>query len=139
MSEFTFLGFTTSELRLINNWRIFFQVSTLAELCNPEGASIQQCYIRTPTRQDLRKVHRSTLQWPNQGIPGKRGFSLWLKCLRLSFNMHPRSGRINYIFGKWMDSTILTKKQRMEILLSITNRITFYKIRKQVSLHRGGI
>jgi hypothetical protein len=31
MSEFTSLGFTTSELRLINNWRIFFQVSTLAE------------------------------------------------------------------------------------------------------------
>jgi hypothetical protein len=29
------IGLTTNELRLVNYWRIFFQVNTLVELCNP--------------------------------------------------------------------------------------------------------
>jgi hypothetical protein len=107
MSEFMTLGLTQNELRLINNWRIFFQVNTLAEICNPEGTKIQECYLKQPTQLYINKISPSTLQWPNQGIPGKRGFSFWLKCLRLSFNMY--KGRINHKFGAWKRSDILTK------------------------------
>jgi hypothetical protein len=32
MSEFSSLGFSQNELRLINNWRLFFRVNTLAEI-----------------------------------------------------------------------------------------------------------
>jgi hypothetical protein len=42
MSEFTSLGHGQTELRLINNWRLFFRDTTLAELCNPERTRIRQ-------------------------------------------------------------------------------------------------
>jgi hypothetical protein len=108
MSEFISIGFTTNELRLINNWRIYFQVNTLVELCNPEGTRIREEYLKEPTRRIPNKVNPTILQWPNQGNAGKRGFNLWLRALRLSFNMIAK-GSINHHFGQWKESNILIK------------------------------
>jgi hypothetical protein len=35
METFTKAGYTTKELRLINNWRRYFQVTTLSDICEP--------------------------------------------------------------------------------------------------------
>jgi ribonuclease HI len=109
MTEFLSLGLTSNQLRLVNNWRIVFQVTTLTELCNTEGNKIRECFIKAPLRRFINKANKSTLLWSNQGIPGKRGFCLWLKCLRSSFNMSNK-GHINYQLGKWQSSDILTKQ-----------------------------
>jgi hypothetical protein len=107
MNEFKSLGFSKSELKLINYWRIFFQVSTLAELCTPDGSSIQQCYLQQPLGKAIDKANPSSIIWPAQGEPGKRGFNLWCKCLSLCFNMR-KKGQLTYNFGRWAPSeTIL--------------------------------
>jgi ribonuclease HI len=107
MSEFVSLGFNTAELRLINNWRLYFRVTTLAELCNPEGTRIRECFLKEPTSEYVNEINPSALQWPNQGKPSKRGFKLWLKCLSSCFNVY--RGRINHKFGAWKDSAVLIK------------------------------
>jgi hypothetical protein len=126
MTEFSSLGLTMNELKLINNWRIFFQVNTLAELCNPEGNKIQECFLKAPTRGFVNNRNKSTLQWPKQSIPGKRGFSLWLKCLRLSFNMQNK-GRINHQFGKWENSSIITRNNSWNHFVQLSTGSLFTK------------
>jgi hypothetical protein len=106
MQEFQTIGPTNAELKLVNNWRTFFQVSTLAELCNPEGTRIQQCFLNKPHRGKFNKENPSNLRWPSQREPGKRGFALWLKCLRLCFQHH-NNGRINHNFGSWVDTNTI--------------------------------
>jgi hypothetical protein len=125
MSEFVSLGFSQQELRLINNWRIFFRVNTLAEICNPEGTRIQDCFLKVPTKSFTNQVNPSNLQWPNQGLPGKRGFSLWLKSLRMSFNM--LNGRINHKFGEWKESAIITKNNSWNHFFQISTGSLFTK------------
>jgi hypothetical protein len=88
------------------NLRIFFQVSTLAEICNPEGTRIQQCFLTKPYRGTFNKDNPSNLRWPSQREPGKKGFALWLKCLQVCFQ-HYNKGRINYNFGPWFDITTI--------------------------------
>jgi ribonuclease HI len=126
MTEFLSLGLNKAELRLINNWRIYFQVTTLAELCNPEGKRIRECFIKIPTRPFSNQINRSTLQWPKQGIPGKRGFSLWLKCLRSCFNM-ANNGRIHYQFGKWAPSEIISKNNSWNHFFQVSSGALFSK------------
>jgi hypothetical protein len=127
MSEFVSLGFSQQELRLINNWRLFFRVNTLAEICNPEGTRIQDCFLRIPTKSFTNQVNPSNLQWPNQGLPGKKGFSLWLKSLRMSFNTF--NGRINHKFGNWKESTIITKNNSWNHFFQISTGSLFTKFK----------
>jgi hypothetical protein len=128
MTEFLTLGLTQAELRLLNNWRLFFQVNTLAKLCNPEGTRIRECFIKAPTINFSNQISRSMIHWPNQGIPGKRGFSLWLKCLRVCFHMAPK-GRINHKFGKWKTSAILVKNNSWNHFFQLYTGALFSKSR----------
>jgi hypothetical protein len=98
MSAFKNLDFT--KLKLINNWRIFFQVATLAELCNTEGTLIKKCFRVQPLGKRIDKVNPSCIIWPCQSEPGKRGFNLWKKAISLCFNV-TNNVRINQNFGKW--------------------------------------
>jgi ribonuclease HI len=108
MSEIKTLGFSKLELKLINNWRIYFQVSTLVELCTPDGTSIQQCFLTQPSGPLVDKANPSNIIWPAQGKPGKRGFSLWYKALSLCFNMRNK-GQLTYNFGRWISSENILK------------------------------
>jgi hypothetical protein len=108
MQEFRLLGLSNSELRLVNNWRIFFQVSTLVELCNPEGNRIQPCFLTKPSGRIVTKENPTNLRWPIQREPGKRGFALWLKCINTCFQPYNK-GRINHQFGRWMSSEEIQK------------------------------
>jgi ribonuclease HI len=134
MTEFLSLGLPQSDLRLINNWRLYFKVNTLTEICNPEGTHIRECFTKFPKRTYSNNLNPSKLQWPNQGIPGKRGFRLWLKCLQMSFNM-ANKGRINHHFGKWIDSHHLIKNNTWNHYVQVstgslfsTSKDAFYSI-----------
>jgi hypothetical protein len=59
MDKFLTLHFTTPKIRLINNWRVFFKVMYLSEICSAFWSKINA-------------THQSALRWPNQPEPGKR-------------------------------------------------------------------
>jgi hypothetical protein len=107
MTEFLKLGLSNRRLRMINNWRIYYQVNTLTELCNPEGTCIQHCFFKEPSQVHQPRVNSSNVKWPTQERPGKKGFSLWLTWLRSCFNMD-QNGRINHRFGAWLKCDALT-------------------------------
>jgi hypothetical protein len=127
MTAFLSLGLSNTELKLVNNWRIYFQINTLSELCNPEGACIQSCFFKNRQQSQYPRVNSSKLQWPQQGMPGKRGFSLWLKCLRSCFNMD-HNGRINYRFGTWASCEVLIKNNDWLFFIQPSSGILFSKI-----------
>jgi hypothetical protein len=126
MSEFQTLGFSNSELKLINNCRLFFQVSTLVELCTPDGSSIQQCYLNQPRSPVIDKANPSNIIWPAQGKPGKRGFRLWHKALSLSFNIR-KKGQLTYNFGQWITSDNIIKINTWQYYIHPTSGCLYTK------------
>jgi hypothetical protein len=89
---------TPRELRAFNNWRLFFQVNCLSEICNAEGTKIAKCYLTFPIT-DIHH-HKSKLSWPHQGKPSKKSFPVWLKILRLTFNINGMNG-LPQPLGPW--------------------------------------
>ena len=101
MDAFLTRNLSTKEIRLVNNWRKFFQVNTLVDICDPMGTKIEKVFLKRPNGTFLYKSHQSILQWPIQDEPGPRGFALWKKCLKECFNMQS-NGCITHCFGKWI-------------------------------------
>jgi hypothetical protein len=44
------------ELIIFNNWRIFFKVSRLSDICNTEDNKIQQCYLKCPATRKINSM-----------------------------------------------------------------------------------
>jgi hypothetical protein len=126
MTEFPTLGLSNHDLKLVNNWRIYFQVNTLAEICIPEGTCIQTCFFKMPSSSHTPRVNSSKLQWPQQGMPSKRGFSIWLKCLQSLFNM-TTNGRINHKFGKWLSTETLIQNNDWLFYIQPSSGLLFTK------------
>ena len=101
MNAFGKLNVNTNELRLINRWRLFFNVNTLCEICTPDGSKIHEKYLNIKQVLSNNTENVSKWAWPEQGQPGKRGFSLWKKCLQQSFQIQ-NNGRICHSFGNWL-------------------------------------
>lgn len=87
MEKFLTLGYTTKEIRLINNWQRFFKVNYLSEIYSSDGVKIQQSFLKRPLGDKVYATHNSKLRWPRHPEPGKKGFSLWLKSLQSCFNI----------------------------------------------------
>ena len=101
MNAFDNLKINTNELRMINRWRLFFNVNTLSEICTPDGSKIHDKYLNIKQILSNDKENVTKWAWPEQGQPGKRGFALWKKCLQQSFQIQ-NNGRINHQFGNWL-------------------------------------
>lgn len=80
---------SANQLRYIHNWRVYYQVQTLSDLCNAKGDEILAVYLTHPTAvqiNHLRKDQISKLKWPNQSPPeSSKTFKLWVRCVRLCF------------------------------------------------------
>ena len=101
MNAFIKSGLRTSELRLINHWRKFFKVNTLADICEPDDNSKIQAFYTTMIPKTNRK-NISKLNWPNQQKPGFKGFYLWLKALKIAFGFNIATRDITYKLGAWI-------------------------------------
>ena len=103
MESFIQRGFSIKELRLINLWRSFFQVNTLADICEPaENSKIQNCFLVLPKGNIVMKKNRSKLNWPYQPEPGDKGFKLWCKAIKESFQLDITARIIKYNIGLWL-------------------------------------
>jgi hypothetical protein len=73
MKEFVAKKIMAHELTIINNWRIYFKVTFLSEICNTEGTHIRECFIRYP-EEEVDNGTESKWQWPEQAKPGPKCF-----------------------------------------------------------------
>ena len=102
MEEFLELILSNQEMKLLHRWRIFFQVNALSDLMSPGQSKGQSVFLKNKHNDIGNKLCTSRLNWPIQGNPSKKGFTLWVKCLLECFNVQ-KSGQIYYQLGNWID------------------------------------
>jgi hypothetical protein len=82
IDKFAKMGLLLSELRLINNWRLYFQVNEVSDLANAAGTEIKEMYRHWATQEKKAKYNQpSKLNWPGQTQPGQTGHRTWAFCL----------------------------------------------------------
>ena len=79
--------YNMKELRIINNWRIYFNAIRLSDLTDGSGKIIMLPYRRYEYTEKWKKIRQSIWRWPKQGQPGPDSFKLWLKFLNTEFRM----------------------------------------------------
>ena len=95
---------SNSQLRLMFNWRLFFQVTTLSDLCNAKGDTMLDIYLTYPTATNINNLRTdmiSKLKWPFQLPPTDRStFKLWIKNFKLCF-LQGSSRKLRQSLGSW--------------------------------------
>lgn len=92
------------EKRIINNWRIYFQVSTLSDITNTDGTHVHSYYWNYHQRGPLSKPpRRSRHNWPIQQQPDITTFKIWRKGITLTFKAK-RNGQLPGPLGHWITS-----------------------------------
>jgi hypothetical protein len=79
MDKIIILPITPRELTTANNWRVYFRINAMAQICNNAGNKILPEYF------ERSQVHlhcsKATVQWPNQSRPHLDTFRIWKKVL----------------------------------------------------------
>ena len=55
-------------------------------------------------------MQQSCLNWPNQQKPSKKGFQLWLSCLKQCFDFNKSNRKISWKLGKWLPNHLSYNK-----------------------------
>jgi hypothetical protein len=85
--------------KIINNWRLYYQVTTIAEITNNCGDQLKPEYFK---KNEVR-LHKSTstLRWPIQKIPALNTFRVWLNYIS-EITQCNRQGDLKINLGKWI-------------------------------------
>ena len=89
-------------LRIINNWRIYFQILRLSDMCDGNGQHILESYRDHKTVNNHNQYRTSKLNWPKQEQPHKSTFFIWKNFLTSRFGMQ-RKGMIRVKLGPWLN------------------------------------
>jgi hypothetical protein len=84
--------------QLFNNWRIYFQVVSFADIVNSNGDEIQQKYTH---KLSLQYTPNSVPNWPKQVMPHLKTFTTWLTMIR-QITGATRNGKISNKLGDWV-------------------------------------
>jgi hypothetical protein len=78
----------TPNLIILNNWRLYFKVYRLSDICNAEGNKILKQYLTFPSCETNDRCNETNLQWPFQMRPNREYFNAWkrttISCLESS-------------------------------------------------------
>jgi ribonuclease HI len=99
MDQVNKLNIPTNTKQIFNNWRIFFQVDTLADIVNCSGDQILQQFINR--KYLLSYISTSKLNWPQQQMPNEKLFSTWCSILRTITNSN-KNGQILEKLESWI-------------------------------------
>jgi hypothetical protein len=100
MEEIHKLNYSQREVKTFNNFRIYFQVYSLADLTNAQGTEIMEKY----RKKNLvgRFSSSSATLWPNQEAPDPQFYSIWLNGIKeiCKFNEHGMIEKES-VLGEW--------------------------------------
>jgi hypothetical protein len=116
---------TRAELLVVNNWRIYYKVILLLDLCFATGKGIQPILLEN-NHSTLVRQSSSTLHWPKQGKPDVSSFKVWKRFLKKCF-INPDIHQLPSM-GPW----------NIDEVLRITPRYGYYsKIEKEIYILAG--
>lgn len=84
MTEFRNMKATKAELIILNNWRIYYKVILLSDICFASGKGIQPIFMEY-NHSTLKRQSSSLLNWPIQGKPDENSFKIWKQYLKQCF------------------------------------------------------
>jgi hypothetical protein len=93
MDYFIAQCYSPSNLKLLNQCRLYLQAFSLTDITSADGKQIIQHYKKGILGQD----RRSNLRWPTQQRPGKKAWNLWQQALQ---HLEERGNLIKPL-GKW--------------------------------------
>lgn len=116
---------TNAERRIFNNWRIYFKVSTISDLVEPDGTRIQLGYWRPPSEdtQVNREIRQSRHNWPRQQQPHVSTFRIWRKGLRTLCGTNS-GGELLRPLGDWV-TTFRTSSNDWNDYLDPNTRLVY--------------
>jgi hypothetical protein len=107
MESIADLNFSRSERKIINNWRLYFQVLTCADLATANGEKIEKKFCQFSSIHQ--SISTSTLNWPHQGQPHRSTFGVWKHFLARCVGMRS-NGTLSKKLGRWLcGSSFLTQ------------------------------
>lgn len=103
MEKIMLLKIKKRDIRICNNWRLYFQAITLSDIVTADGRFVQDIYWRCSDAGNNQHSNsrRSTLNWPHQQQPHRKTFAIWKKCINLAFNLGNRQ-QLPIPLGPWM-------------------------------------
>jgi hypothetical protein len=103
-------GIPTSELIILNNWRLYFKASFLSEICVAEGDRINSFFITYPIGTNDNGTE-SLWTWPEQAKPGYK--SSTTRRLHLKTNFFVNNSNQVMGLGEWDILQVLTTQQQV--------------------------
>jgi hypothetical protein len=73
---------------MINKWRMYYQISTIAEMTNNTGDYIRRAFMDKNEAQMY--TSRSKLLWPIQKMPNIQTFFIWLQYIKTLLKSIPK-------------------------------------------------
>jgi hypothetical protein len=97
---------STKIRKIINNWRLYFQVNVISEMINYSGEKILKDFL---VKSEPKKyVSQSRLRWPIQIMPNINTFKYWNSYIRNIIECD-KYGKLYKPLGVWYDNRIINK------------------------------
>ena len=90
-------AFTISDLAKINRCRLYLRVTTLSDITSGDGKTICKQYWDGYRDDERILLH----DWPEQGDPGDKDWTLWRRALKTAFPQQQR--KLENPLGRWVD------------------------------------
>jgi hypothetical protein len=103
------LDIPLSTKQTFNNWRLYFQVNSIADITNLQGDKIDPIYLNK--KRVMCYVSKSRIRWPKQKVPNVKYFSIWINILKKVCEFKS-DGTLTKKLGEWLVNqfyTITTK------------------------------
>jgi hypothetical protein len=84
---------------IINNWRLFFNVNTLAEISNYAGNTINKEIL--DKHSVVHYKTKSHMLWPIQEQSNINNFNIWVEYI-YQVSKCNKNGALKYNLGEWM-------------------------------------
>jgi hypothetical protein len=81
MTAFRKMKATRAELIILNNWRIYYKVILLSEICFASGKGIQLCFLEY-NHSPITRQSSSNVNWPIQGKQDERSSKVWKRFIK---------------------------------------------------------
>jgi len=84
--------------------QLFLQVSVLSEITHHTGLTLLPTATTRPNpryRHDHSEHNSSTLQWPQQTLPGPTAWKRWSEMITWLY-LDPTTGNLNQPLGQWL-------------------------------------
>jgi len=102
MQDFLTTNLPPKHLQILNNCRLFLQVTMLAEISNHKGTKLLDTNLTTSTHTpNLSSKSTSLLKWPNQPNLGRLAWMIWTKTLQQLYTKPGLTTQLRQPLGPW--------------------------------------